>query len=315
MKPGTSVVLVAVFAAITLNLASLAHAAEPRVLNYRNGGTGAFPDADPPLDWSNARNVEWSWEAPAFDLANSSPIIVDDPSIRGAGKVFTLIAPHGLVCLDKVTGKELWRRESHAADSQTNAVAAEQSLKMLNRLRLLRLMVLRLYESWTEPRVHNSLKSYHAELDRYGPNAPQSFRQWVATLDRLAADATQNEEKYKAEIKQLEESLPAEIYPGSALKIDKKGHGIGWVCAAPPASDGKRVFAIFHPGLVVCYDLDGNRQWVHLISNPEGRAPLLSWGVGGQAPVPVDGKLLVQQGDELQCLDAATGKVLWRRNH
>jgi hypothetical protein len=111
-------------------------------------------------------------------------------------------------------------------------------------------------------------------------------------------------------VKQLEASLPAEVYPGSKMEGKKTPT---WLCAANPASDGQRVYAIFHPGLVVCYDLAGNRQWVHVVTTPEGRVPGMLWGIGAQTPVAVDGKLLVQQGDELQCLEAATGKLLWRR--
>jgi hypothetical protein len=48
-----SVALLAAVVAIILNTVAVANAAELRVLNYRNGGTGAFPDADPPLEWSN----------------------------------------------------------------------------------------------------------------------------------------------------------------------------------------------------------------------------------------------------------------------
>ena len=81
--------------------------AAPRVINFRNGGTGAYPDADPPLEWSLTKNVIWRWDAPVADRANSAPIMAGD-------KIFTLCTPMTLVCLDKSTGKELWRRDSHA---------------------------------------------------------------------------------------------------------------------------------------------------------------------------------------------------------
>ena len=79
-----------------------------RVIAYRNGGSGAYPDADPPLEWSVHKNVKWHWqpECPMLETTISTPIIVGD-------RVFTLARPMTLVCIDKNTGEELWRREKH----------------------------------------------------------------------------------------------------------------------------------------------------------------------------------------------------------
>lgn len=280
---------------------------QPQVLNYRNGGTGAFPDADPPLEWSNgSSNVVWTWEAPAFDMANSTPIVVGD-------KLFTLTSPLGLVCLDKRTGKELWRRETHAVAGEDKILAIERWAASHDRLRRLRLMMVRPWETWTETHLQKTIATVDKELTRLGTNAPPTIKQWLGTLRKLEGDAQQNAEAYTAEIKTLESSLPAELYPGSKLDGIKKSPG--WSCAAPPHSDGEKVFAIFHPGLLVCYDLNGKRQWAHLVTTPEGGAPAMMWDIGAQAPVAADGKLLIQQGDELQCLEAVSGKVLWRRYH
>jgi outer membrane protein assembly factor BamB len=293
-----------ILAALAASIMTSIAAGETPLLNYRNGGTGVFPDAAPPLEWSNARNVAWAWDAPIFDMANSSPIVVGD-------RLFTLVTPNGLVCLDKHTGKELWRRATHTTPADGAAHAAEQWLHLQDRLRRLKMMVMIPYATWTKTRLQALTEGFRADLGRL-EHQPAGQVRYVAGLEALVADAKTNEQKYKDEIAQLEASAPEEAYPGSKLSGKTGG---GWSCAAPPASDGASVYAIYHPGLVVCYDLDGNRKWVHLITTPEGQKPGMLWGLGGQSPVPVDGKLLAQQGDELQCLDAATGKLLWRRYH
>jgi hypothetical protein len=31
------------------------------IVSFRNGGTGVYPEADPPREWSVTRNVRWRW--------------------------------------------------------------------------------------------------------------------------------------------------------------------------------------------------------------------------------------------------------------
>ncbi len=73
-----------------------------------------------------------------------------------------------------------------------------------------------------------------------------------------------------------------------------------------PVSDGRFVYAVFGTGIVACYDLKGERQWIqHHNLNPAteyGRAA---------SPVLVDGKLLVTLS-YLIALDAGTGRPVWK---
>ena len=73
-----------------------------------------------------------------------------------------------------------------------------------------------------------------------------------------------------------------------------------------PICDGNNIWASFGTGIVVCYDMDGNRKWVVYHNVPQqteyGRSA---------APVMVDGKLIVTIG-YLIALDPATGKTLWK---
>ncbi|MHB9139162.1 MAG: outer membrane protein assembly factor BamB family protein [Victivallaceae bacterium] len=80
--------------------------------------------------------------------------------------------------------------------------------------------------------------------------------------------------------------------------------------AAPTmAVDGKRAFAIFATGDLVCADFAGKRLWAVNLGNPKNHYGYSS------SPVIADGKLIVQFFDEdrqlLLALNPATGKPVW----
>lgn len=87
-------------------------------------------------------------------------------------------------------------------------------------------------------------------------------------------------------------------------------HETGSPAAASCACDGERVYSFFGSYGLLCYDLSGKLVW-SLPMQPfqdEFGAP--------SSPVLVDGKLLLNEDHDLNsfllCLDAATGKELWR---
>ncbi len=88
---------------------------------------------------------------------------------------------------------------------------------------------------------------------------------------------------------------------------------IGTACPTP-VSDGKRVYAHFAPGVVVCYDLDGKRQWaanaldLGRARSKDGR--LLAAGPNCASPVLIGGKFIVFNG-WFRAFDALTGKTAW----
>lgn len=73
-----------------------------------------------------------------------------------------------------------------------------------------------------------------------------------------------------------------------------------------PTSDGRRVYANFHPCVTSCFDMEGKRLWTYvhpvLVNDEHGRV---------SSPHLVDGKLLVH-ADQLVALDAVTGKPVWQ---
>lgn len=85
-------------------LAASALAAPP--VGWRTDGTGRYPDADPPTEWSATKNVVWKCAMPSW--SNSTPVIVGD-------KIFVCSEPTDLVCVSRADGKILWK-QSNASD-------------------------------------------------------------------------------------------------------------------------------------------------------------------------------------------------------
>jgi len=90
--------------------------------------TGAAPKADPPVEWSETKNIRWKTELPG--LGHSSPVVwgglvfVTTAEMTGAKKPFTGVTPDGahnnmnplfdhqfaVMAIDRQTGAVVWRR-------------------------------------------------------------------------------------------------------------------------------------------------------------------------------------------------------------
>lgn len=90
-------------------------------------------------------------------------------------------------------------------------------------------------------------------------------------------------------------------------------------CNSTPATDGKRVVAMFGSEGVYCFDMNGKKIWSKdlgkLHAAPQDM-PSLQWGFAS-SPVLYEGKVVVQvdtiSEQFLAVLDAVDGKELWRR--
>jgi hypothetical protein len=73
-----------------------------RPIGFRGDGTGRFPGAMPPLEFSqkDGKNVLWSVKMPNW--GQSSPIVV-------GRRVITMAEPDTTLCVDADTGKVLWQ--------------------------------------------------------------------------------------------------------------------------------------------------------------------------------------------------------------
>ncbi|MHC4914939.1 MAG: PQQ-like beta-propeller repeat protein [Planctomycetota bacterium] len=96
--------------------------------------------------------------------------------------------------------------------------------------------------------------------------------------------------------------------PGSPAEPPETTPDTG--CAAPtPATDGRRLYAIFATGDVMAFDFEGRRVWARNLG-----PPVNNYGHASSLLVH-EGTLLVQmdhdEGARLLGLEAATGKTLW----
>ena len=70
-------------------------------VGWRTNGSGSYPDAHPPVEWSPTRNVVWSTPMPGYGV--SHPVILGQ-------RLFVCSEPATLLCLDKGSGKILWEK-------------------------------------------------------------------------------------------------------------------------------------------------------------------------------------------------------------
>jgi outer membrane protein assembly factor BamB len=77
-----------------------------RPVGWRGDGTGCFPGATPPIEWSETKNIIWKTPMPSW--TNASPVPMGDPAGEGAGRAFTCAEKTTLICCDAASGKTLW---------------------------------------------------------------------------------------------------------------------------------------------------------------------------------------------------------------
>jgi outer membrane protein assembly factor BamB len=109
-------------------------------------------------------------------------------------------------------------------------------------------------------------------------------------------------------------TVEAQIRKGMAeVSPEKYNNPATWGCEAgftpcTPVTDGRHIYALFGTGIVVCYDLDGNRAWVRLLKHATVEHGYTT------SPLLMDGKLIVYF-DDFTVLDAKTGKGVLERPH
>jgi outer membrane protein assembly factor BamB len=89
-------------------------------------------------------------------------------------------------------------------------------------------------------------------------------------------------------------------------------------CNSTPATDGRRIAAIFGSEGLFCFDMNGDLLWHKDLGKMDGGpydAPSMQWGFGS-SPVLHDGKVIVQcdvlSEQFLAAFDAQDGRELWR---
>jgi len=80
------------------------------VVGWRTDGSGGYPAANPPTEWSKEKNIVWATEMPSW--SNSTPVIVGDRIFVGSDKT-------DLVCVSLTDGKILWKKSNTYFDPMT----------------------------------------------------------------------------------------------------------------------------------------------------------------------------------------------------
>ena len=216
----------------------------------------------PPDTKYEQENIVWSTRLPSWSW--SSPILVKD-------RIFVTSEPDELVCIDKATGKILWRRSNTIYDT----VPPEERAK--------------------NP-IFKEIEPLAAELARGVDEYEGLMLRSRITALLLKVD----KEKY--------EWIP------DGKHQDEHIAAYGYTCRTP-VSDGQFVYAHFHTSVVVCYDLEGNRQWIQNVRDlgyASDKAGKGNWHAhqASASPVLIDDKLIVCKG-WLRAFDKKTGKIVW----
>lgn len=227
--PCTTNARLALVACLLLLGAFPALAAEP--IGWRTDGSGSYPTAQPPLEWSTTKNVVWKTPMPGYGV--SHPVILGQ-------RLFVCSEPATLLCLDKGSGKVLWEKTCQYSEAEVPKEVQKQLEDELAKV---------------------------AELDRKQAAVQKEldaqFRSLKDTVTREEIEKRVNPLRVKIEdLKKEKLTLTlAERY------TQPKQHTVAGYSAPTPVTDGADVFVEYGNGLVACYTLDGTRKWLKLVEH------------------------------------------------
>ncbi len=236
------------------------------VPGWRLDGAGRYVNARPPLTWSAQDNVVW--KQPLERWSNASPVLLGD-------RIFIGMEPSSLVCLSRKDGTVLWTRPNPIEDTlDTDEARADYAAKQAE------------------------LAKANQELKDARARRSAMAKQVKETPEDEAAQAAMKElTKEFNQARDRQRALQAQVMPPT--------HGTNGYTTPTPLTDGQRVFALFGTGVLACYDLEGQRQWIRWIGTPVDR-------YGHSASLVFSGgRLIAHVGRTVHGLEPASGKTLW----
>jgi outer membrane protein assembly factor BamB len=212
-------------------------------VGWRTDGTGQYPAANPPVEWTQNSNVIW---ATAFSKWGNASVVLSN------GKIFICAEPATLVCVDAESGKVLWERPNTYVDlaDPKDADKVRGEMKQAEDLQK------------EIGKLDRELKAINKKLKDSKDDKELTAKQKELT-DKIAA---------------LQEDLKkvaAYQMPGT-----ESSNGFS---SCTPTTDGQFVYAFFGNGVAVCYDFDGNRKWRRIVEKPtagwgQSSSPVLAGG-------------------------------------
>lgn len=295
--------------ALALLLGGTLNSAEvQRSIGFRNGG-GIFPaDSKPPTDFDGPTGKNLVWKAPLANFSNASCIAV--------GKQVFVITDVGwpagegdtpiLWCYAADDGKEMWHRSIDPLTSLPDSEAGP-----LRKLRSAFFDRVRKAGTWSyryrmaPAGERDAIQTQAAsELgDTAARNLPKTFASWKPGdgIDLLR----QGPNKFidaKPELEALKKA-------GVLRTWSWNWTGMGCTMA-PPVSDGRRVYVHTGNKTISAFNLDGTPAWQVF----EQQAPWVGHGEEdlANAPVLVDGLLILHWLDHLWAYQTTDGRLAWK---
>ena len=221
----------------------------------------------------------WSGPDQERGLANAHAGIRCQPSRAAGPSYLHLLRPATLLCLHRDDGKILWQKTAATPNWKSGRTCASGS-------------------RWNWRTNGGATRS-----------SRPSKRTWITLHRALVRDKAPRKEidtKLQPFRKQIDELKKEKQKLTVAVLYTQPGvHPAPATRRATPVTNGKDVFVAFGNGLVACFDLDGNRQWLKLIEHSNA-----AFAHSG-SPVLVGDKLLIHFTD-LVALDTKTGTESWR---
>lgn len=288
-----------------------------RPMGWRGNNQGHYQGEGFPTAWSNGHNIAWNTEMPGWGL--SQPIAVGDV-------VVTTVEPDLVVGVDAKTGKILWQRELNPfvfSGMIEDEQHARKALCILRQCDFLTLKPDTRGNVWTAEKH----QSYYVPM-RWAQRraklineATKVFPEFgLKPIDPAEVDRQIQGGVDMGDVKIINAAIRAVDAESQKIynEIGKRGRFFTlnpWPqyigpTMPTPVTDGKRIFVSMGQGQVACLDAAGNILWKTFMPRQANTI------VGHEGIVPssilVDGKLLVHLKNDLEALDATTGKSLWR---
>ncbi len=219
-------------AGVGLLLAAALPALAAMPVGWRTDGTGRYPKAQPPLEWSPTKNVVWKTPMPGYG--------VNLPVLLGR-RLFVCAEPATLLCVSRDDGKILWQKTSSYDELEIS------------------------------PEVRTQLKEELAQTAELNKKQ-SAVRKEMDTLNRTLAKDKAPKEEVEKQLKPFRKEIDDIEKEKQKLTVAVRytrppTHPTAGYTAATPVTDGKQVFVVYGSGLVACYDLDGDRKWLKLIEH------------------------------------------------
>jgi outer membrane protein assembly factor BamB len=217
-------------------------------IGWRTDGSGCYPNAQPPVEWSPTKNVVWRTPMPGYGV--SHPVLLGQ-------RVFICSEPATLLCLDRKDGTILWQKTSTYAELEiAPEVRAQLEVELVEMAKLAR----------KQSAIQKEMDVLHRSL-----NKEKAAREEV-------------EQKLRPFRKRIEEVTKEKQKLTVAVRYTQPGiHSVAGYSAPTPVTNGKDVVVAFGNGLVACFDLDGDRKWLKLVEHSNaayahGGSPVLADG-------------------------------------